>query len=238
MKKTTNQFKRSLVHIVLGALIVFSITVCSNDPDNSKESPYLSKTLIAINEQVWEHNLETGKASEMYIKSTVNNGINILALNGATLGFGEIKNGILNFTVVEPGQENLSAFVDRLDVIFREWKDVAIDDPNIMGTIITPTFSDGKHRLLREKMITTNTSFGLEEILHIYVNRDCRITGTKNEGMIPGENYYFTPNDLDLALKEGWNLLCRTEIYASDQDGRDAVSMEIKELVDFKWAIW
>ena len=237
MKKTANLFKSSLVLTAFAAMFVISIAACSNDPAENIESPYLSKTLIVTNEQVWEHT-NANKPSEMYTKSTVNIGVNITALNGATIGLGEIKNGVLSFTVNEPGSGNLQALTDRLDVIFREWKDVAIDDPNTMGTIATPSFSNGTRRLLKEKMIITSTSFGLEEILHVYVDRDCKITGNKNEGMNPGENYYYTANNLDLSLKEGWNLLCRTEVYGSDQDGRDAVSMEIKDLVDFKWAIW
>ena len=238
MKKTANLPGRPLIYIAFTVVIAFGVAACSNDPVENEETPYIgNKTLIVSNEQVWEHT-NSNKPSEMYAKSTVNSGIHIvLGSNGENAGSGEIKNGILNFTVAEPRSENLSDW-NYLSRLFPEWENVAIDDPNTMGNIITPVFSTGTHKLLREKMANTNTSFGLEEILHIYVDRDCKITGSHGEGMTPGERYYFTTNILDLSLKAGWNLLCRKEVYASDQDGRDGVSMEIKSLIDFRWTIW
>ena len=221
--------------ITLMAVIVFG-TACSNDPADNGVDPHLgNKTLIVTNEQVWEHT-DSNKPSEMYTRSTVNSGIHIiLGSNGESIGSGEIRNGILNFSVAEPRSENLAGW-NYLSKLFPEWEDLAIDDPNTMGNIITPVFSTGTHRLLREKMANTNTTFGLEEILHVYTDRNCRITGNHGEGMIPGERYYITGNILDLSLKEGWNLLCRKEVYGLD--GRDTVTMEIKNLVDFKWTIW
>ena len=239
--------KNKLPGITLAIVMILSITACSLDSGDSGVSPYTEKTLTVKNEQVWEHNLRTGKPSEMYAKSTENSDIRFFTGTKSSpkmelsqdLCSGEIKNGKLSFTVGELEPGNLLAWNSYLDDIFPEWGAVAIAPAGTRGNIITLLLSDSAgDKLSREKVITTGTSFGLEEILHVYVDRDCIITGDHGEGMIPGDRYYFTANTLNLSLKEGWNLLCRKEVFASDQDGRDAVSMEIKDLVDFRWAVW
>jgi hypothetical protein len=224
MKTVTKMF----VIIALTAVIVFSITTCINQ-QKPVESSYVGGTLKVTHEQVWERTNDP-EISKAYEKSTITGDISIVTLAEDEIGTGDIQNGFLNFSVGNPGTENLSTW-DVLKEEFYEWKNVTIDAPDTVGNVITLITDTGK-MLGRERLYGTDTKLGLESIIYVYVNKDCKITGEYNDVSING---YYTATILDLSFKRGWNLLCRREFF--DIDGRNAVTMEIKQPVDFRWVI-
>jgi hypothetical protein len=224
MKMVTKMF----VITVIAAVIVFSMTACSVDQKKqAEETQYAGVMLNVPNEQVW--NLIDGYTiSDAYEKSTLTSGVSIVTLTGDEISTGEIKGGVLTFSVTEPEADNLLVW-DVLKALFNDWNDVTIDDLDAKGNVITVNIDAGG-RLNREKLYGTNTLLGLESIIYIFVNKNCRITGEYKDG-----SYWYTAGILDLPLKRGWNLLCRREFL--DMSGEDAVSMEMKQPVDFRWAI-
>jgi len=224
--------KKIFVITVIAALNLFSITTCAEAQQSSTvEYPYLGSTLNISGEQVWEHT-NSHTISGAYVKSTVNSGVNIDNFAKDRISAGNIKNGILSFSVIDPG--TLIEW-DNLIKIFYEWNNVTIDDNTVKSNVIT-LVTDTGGKLEKEKLYGTNTQLDLESVIYIYVDKDCKITGEYSEGTESGIRYWYTANILDLSFKKGWNMLCRREFL--DNSGKDAVSMEIKQLVDFRWAIW
>jgi len=227
--------KKMSVIAVIAALNLFLITACAEAQQPSTvASPYAGNTLNISGEQVWEQT-NALKISEAYAESTVTCGVSIVTLNKIKIGTGNIVNGVLSFSVSEPGAENLLPCNDLKEKIFYEWTNIAFDDPTVKGNVIT-LITDTNARLSNGKLYGTKTELDMDNVIYIYVDKDCKITGDKSSGKKSGERFWVTTANLDLSLKKGWNLLCRRESYGSTGD--DSVSMEIKELVDFRWAIW
>jgi hypothetical protein len=153
-------------------------------------------------------------------------------------GSGKIEDGVLSFEVAEPTPEYLVK-ADVLSSFFKEYKDVTFDPPDVKGTNIIPVTSAGE-RLNREGLFLLKTSVGLESIIFIYVDKDCRITGTPGKiiwDLGPQSYYSNTDSQLDISLKKGWNTLYRMEVF-DQSSGYDNVSLGIDNPGDFKWVIY
>ena len=133
---------------------------------------------------------------------------------------------------------------------FREWKDLAVDPPasgrigNVAVLVAVSTGDSGQVSagvLDRQGISGTRTTISCETILYVYVKDNCRITGTADTGFLPGNYYYSTDGDLDIALKKGWNLLSRKETYGTDFSGSAVIAMEIKNPIknpeQYRWTI-
>ena len=229
--------------VALTVVILFSMTTCSDDPLGDKgENPYKGEILLVADEQVWEHT-DVNRIKGAYKISLENGYINIYSPENDIMDVGPITAGKLSFTLGKP--EKLYEISNPVfDKVFHEWWDdaaVAEGSGTIKGnTVLSMWFhgDDGMYGLMfREKLVGTGTSIALEDIVFIYVDGDCRIKGNSKSGMVPGTGY-FASQDLDLTLKQGWNMVCRKMLYGSEEIGINVISMELKNLVDFKWAIW
>ena len=131
---------------------------------------------------------------------------------------------------------------------FREWPDADISNKNVLGNMILLDASNNvsgeieyKGMLDRQKITGTDTTITCETILYFYVNDDCVITGTKNNGYISGQYYYYTEGDLHLSLKKGVNLVSRTETYGTTFSGSAHIGMEVRDPIEkpenYKWVI-
>jgi hypothetical protein len=97
-------------------------------------------------------------------------------------------------------------------------------------------FEKSEDELLnREKYSGSSDSLWLESVIFYYVDRDCAITGKPSSGMRENESRYQT-GDLNLALKKGWNTVCRKQLYQGAH-GIEEDTDEIKNPKDFKWVI-
>ena len=132
-----------------------------------------------------------------------------------------------------------------LSRIFREWKNVRAAPADVRGNMVliyAKPLSNGIFGMLdRHRFTGTASSLTMETILYIYVDRDCRITGEPDKGIIPGNYYYYSQGSLDLSLKKGFNMVTRRETYLSYGSGSAYISMEIRNpLTDsesYKWVI-
>jgi len=232
---------------VLTAVIVWLTTACvllKDDDDTDADGPTLySGTLKIINQQVWE-GTDSNKLSEVYKKfeedRDINVNVNVYWPDGngnfnptKKLGSGEIKKGILRCEVPEPEADDLMAW-DNFKYLFSAWGNIDCA-PQAKGTYLRLVTAENKW-LNRETMSGSSDSVWLESIWYIYVDMDCRITGTPSEGLRPGDAFYKTPEKLDLALKKGWNTLCRKQLLRADI-GIEVDLMKIKNPHDFKWVI-
>jgi len=234
------------------------MTMCAlladDDDDNGEKDTngptHYTGVLIINNEQVWLQNKEAKRQSdEWYFKFGGNNGINVFTGfsyddQGKVIqlkklvGSGKIDKGRLNFVVAELAQEDLVR-ADTLKNFFQEYKDVTIEPSGVKGTNILPMTSTGE-RLNREGLFLSNFSFGVESVMFLYVDKDCRITG--KPGVITwdqGERSYIskTESAIDISLQKGWNTLYRTEVF-DRESGYDNVSMGISNPADFKWVLY
>jgi len=242
----------------LMAVIIFSMTSCiildlgqddnddDNDDTNDIDGPtHYTGTLIIINQQVWE-GTDSNKIDEVYKKFEGEREININVYwpDGddknrqynptKTLGAGKIEKGLLSCEVPEPEADNLMAW-DDFKLEFSAWGNLDCV-PKANGTYLRLVTTPNDEWLNREKMSGSSDSVWLESIWFIYVDTDCKITGTPSEGFRPGDVFYKTPEELDLALKRGWNTICRKQLLKGDI-GIEADLMKIKNPNDFKWAI-
>ena len=232
--------------LLLAGMLIVMMTACdTRDDDNKKNDnngPTHFEGALEMSGQVWNRS-ETYRVNEAsYSRFSGNDTINIVLFASApeegqefikiSAGSGEISNGIMNFTAAEPEDEYLLE-ADDLKKFFAEWDNVEIDPIETKGNNIMLELSDGK-LLNREGLFGTKSSVGLESILFIYVDRNCRITGDYFEG---AKTDYFvrTEGALNLSLKEGWNTVCRKE--ALNAFGYVNVAMKIKNPNNFKWAI-
>jgi len=214
--------------IAVAAVIVFSMAGCgdSQQPRSSVEASYAGGTLMASGEQVWER---TGEytISDLYVKSDITSGVKIVTSNGTEVATGDIKGGYLNFSVDDLEDDALIGW-NELKEIFNEWKDVIIDEPSTNGTTVTVSTDEGA-KLNREKLYGNTSILGLESVIYIYVNKDCKITGEINED---GDEQ-ITTVVLNLNLRKGWNLLFRRDI--DNLNGKKAVLIEVRQFVGFRW---
>ncbi|MDR0444226.1 MAG: hypothetical protein LBH44_12565 [Treponema sp.] len=238
--------------IVLAA--VFLMTACDdtgNDAgnidhiDDNNVPTHYSGSLTINGQQVWERNINSNRVNEdSYYKYKGNADVIVLtdfSYDGQgnltpypkPAGSGKINNGILSFEAAPLEQENM-VDTDALKIFFKEYDAVKIEPQETMGNAIMLVTSDGKYYLNREGVIGLNSSLIMEFILYMYVDRNCRITGSPSEGPA-GDYFYRTDSALDISFKKGWNTLCRISNW--DKSGYENVSMEIENPNNFKWAI-
>ena len=242
MKKTIGLFGAT----ALAVLMVFLAAACPDDTSKDKgESPYKGEKLVVTNQQLSEHAVNAHGPTNAYINSSKSGELLISDQKGNTLGTGTITGGKINFTLNEPGNKYKIDDEAAFGKAFHDfWDNVTVVEPaddTIEGNDVRMMIfheDEGINDLFfREKTVGTKDSVALETIVFIYVNGNCRIKGNAKQGMVPGTGY-FSSEDIDLALEKGWNLVCRKMLYGSEVVGTNIISMEIKNLVDFKWAIW
>lgn len=223
--------------------IVSATSACDNGALGSGESfggpdgrIHYEGPLAFNGQQVWEQNKNTTRISNAYFAFKEDRDINVVVYSpvdysAIQVGSGKISQGILNVSVNELAPETLLSW-DDLKKIFFYWDDVQIDNPLAMGNFIM-FISSNNERLNRERLLGTDVSLGQEIVFFIYVDSDCRITGSYGDGT--GDGYYYTTSNLDLYLEKGWNTVCRKEVYG--QSGKAAISMEVKN-PESKWVIY
>jgi hypothetical protein len=234
----------------LAAVILFSIAACAiiaNDDDNSSSNnntngpTYYTGALKITRQQVWE-GTNSNKLSEVYKKFEGERGISINVYRPAgegkfnptkKIGSGKIEKGVLSCEVPEPEANDLMVW-DDFKFEFSAWGNLDCV-PKAKGTYLRLITSNDEW-LNRETMSGSSDSVWLESIWFFYVDRNCRITGTPSEGFRPGDVFYKTPEKLDLALKRGWNTICRKQLLRADI-GIEADLIKIKNPNNFKWTI-
>jgi len=237
----------------LATVILFSMTTCAlladNDDDDNKVTygpTHYTGVLKIDKEQVWLQNKAAKRQNDdWYFKFEGDNGINIFTgfsydIQGKVIqlkklvGSGKIDKGRLSFAIAELTQEDL-VNANVLTNLFKEYKNVVIEPSDVQGTNIIPVTSAGE-RLNREGLFLLNSSVGLESVLFLYVDKDCRITG--NPGVITWDNYFSnTASALDISLQKGWNTIYRMEVF-DRSSGYDNVSMGISNPNNFKWVLY
>jgi hypothetical protein len=240
--------------VIMTALILLSMTACgdivgsNNDNVNDNNEPtHYSGSLSISGQQVWVQNRASNRINDLtYLKYTGGDkkiyvfpaylygpdGNIIRSLEPA--GSGVIKNGFLSFKADGLPEEKLIK-ADHLKKLFGEWDNVKIEPLDTMGNIIYPVTTDAE-LLNREGLTGTHSSISLESILFIYVNKDCRVTGSPGYEKIWDDHFSYTDSDLYFSLKKGWNTVCRKQTYSGD--GYEKETIEIKNPKDFKWVIY
>ncbi|MDR2716588.1 MAG: hypothetical protein LBB89_00785 [Treponema sp.] len=228
----------------LAAVIIFSMTTCADttdEPSNNGPTHYTGALKIS-KRQVWE-GTNSNKISEVYKKFEGERGINVNVYwpDGSgkfnpikNLGSGKIEKGLLTCEVPEPEADNLMEW-DNFKFEFSAWNELACIPAEAKGNYLRLVTSNDEW-LNREKMSGSSDSLWLESIWFVYVDTDCQITGTPSEGIRPGDAFYETPENLNLALKKGWNTVCRKQLLQGER-GIEFDSMKLKNPNDFKWAI-
>jgi len=100
------------------------------------------------------------------------------------------------------------------------WNNILVTPGNIKFSrlFVYMDYSDDNWSLIERQGISgTKTAIYGNVITYIYASADCKITGTKRSGAVPGIWYFTTISDLDLNLKKGWNLLLAKESYGTSQ---------------------
>jgi hypothetical protein len=229
----------------LVALILFSMAACDTgveDIENNNGPTHFDGSFKISTQQVWE-GTNSNKISEVYKKFEGERGISIKAYwpdgNGKfnptkSLGRGEIGKGLLNCEVPEPDAGNLMEWKD-FKFEFSAWDNLACIPETTKGTYLRLVTSEDEW-LNREKMSGSRDSLWLESIWFIYIDRDCKITGTPSEGIRPGDAFYETVENLDLVFKKGWNTICRKQLLTGER-GIETDSIKLKNPNDFRWAI-
>ncbi|MDR2730832.1 MAG: hypothetical protein LBB81_08045 [Treponema sp.] len=237
---------KTLMVFVLTAVIVFLMTMCGilidNSANNNNNDPaHYDGSFRIDSQQVWE-GTNSNKISEVYKKFEGGRGISINVywpigtdkFNATRiLGLGKIEKGLLSCEVPEPKAGDLMEWAD-FKFEFSAWNNIACV-PEAKGNYLRFVTSSDEW-LNKEKMSGSSDSVWLESIWYIYVNRDCRITGTPGEGIRPGDTFYKTTENLNLELKRGWNTVCRKQLYQGGL-GVETDSMTVINPVDFKWTI-
>jgi hypothetical protein len=227
----------------LAAVILFSMAVCDTGGDDDDNGPTHYDVPFQIsNEQVWE-GTSSNKISELYKKFEGDRGINVCVYEPAgdgkygpekKMGQGKIENGLLNCDVPELDAGGLMEWND-FKFVFSSWADLDCAPETTKGTYLRLVTSEDEWLNL-EEMSGSFDSLWLESIWFIYIDRDCKITGTPGEGIRPGDAFYETDENLELVLERGWNTLCRKQFLRGDR-GIETDSIKIKNPADFKWTI-
>ena len=259
MKKITKLFPA----VVIG-LSLLVLNVCTDITEENSENPYKGQTLTVKGQQVWQRNSKATKVSQAYIPYNEEHEIEVFveALDDTfsgkkeVVGSGDIKNDYLTFSTNIIDDDKLLEWKYEIEYnnetykfngwnsFFREWPDADISDKNIKGNmLLLDAYSSDDHKgmLDRQKITGTASTITCETVLYIYVTGDCRITGTSNSGYTPGQYYYNTKGNLNLSLKKGLNLICRSETYGTNFSGSAVISMEVKNPLrnpeNYKWVI-
>jgi hypothetical protein len=235
-------------------LIVFLMSACDlNEQSGSGENPFIGLILTVSDQQMFQRNRFATRISQAYMLYNGTHTVTPYVIIGGTyypVGEGEIREGILNFTVD-------GRMADRLvdwDNLKKEiptllfWKDVVINKPEIKGNFIWDlAFPEGERYpngfLQRERIIGTSSTITTETVFYIYVSEDCRITGTASNGFDIGRMYFYrTISDLDLPLKKGFNMIVATETYGTDFNGSAYISLEVRNPLQnpesYKWVLF
>jgi hypothetical protein len=228
----------------LTTAIIFLITTCANDDDTSdnNEITHYTGSFKISNRQVWE-GTKSNKISELYKEFEGDREISVYEYEPEgegkygpviKIGSGKIENGLLNCDVPVADADDLMEWKD-FKFVFSAWTDLACTPDTAKGTYLRLVTSEDEWLNL-EKMSGSLDSLWLESIWFIYLDSDCKITGTPSEGIRPGDAFYETDENLDLVLKKGWNTLCRKQLLTGDR-GIETDSIKIKNPPDFKWVI-
>jgi len=237
---------------VLAAVIVFCAAACAllADDDEVTYGPtHYTGALKIEKEQVWLQNKEAKRQNDdWYFKFNDDCDINIVTgfsyddqgkvINKKSVCSGKIEKGSLSFEVAELSQAYLVS-ADVLTSFFKEYKDVTFEPSDVKGTNILPITSAGES-LNREGLFLLDTSVGLESVLYLYVDNDCRVRG--NPGVITWNletKSYFsnTESAIDISLQKGWNTIYRSEVF-DRTSGYDNVSMGLSNPDNFKWVLY
>lgn len=231
------------------ALFAIFLAACPNDSDsnsNEKRTTHFSNELKISGEQVWLPNYSTGRLSEAFIRYTGDRElfvtVGIPEQGFVEVGSGEIKKGIINFTVPRLNDEYLLNKDFFLATYFSYgeiagwYGNISFNDDNVKSNILTLITSFNEYSapnglLIKEGFSGTQTSLTGEYIYYIYVDRDCVITA----GKVPFPEIGYTFNAFELKLKKGWNTICRSESF--DTEGRTSFNMEVKN-PDLKWLLF
>ena len=212
----------------------------------------LGAKLDVKDEQVWMPNYNTGKVSQMLLKFAGDRTIDVIVIeytnvspyrNFIKVGKGEIKKGILEFSVKETDiKSNLLDGDDLLNYYFNEWyvdvnSHIAITPKTVKGNVITfvslydsnaePVPAEG---VIREGFSGASNSLTGDYIYYIYVDADCAISAEE----VKNTDLKYTFNKLDLSLKSGWNTVLKSETYTTVGDS--SYSMEVKN-PSIKWVM-
>jgi len=261
MKKRLH--KKDFAGILYLFAVIFYMAGCSDKIEEDKiltetiENQYQNSINI-LEEYVWTRNRNTTKISQVYqsYKGTHNIEAHFyLPGDKATIGSGDLKNGVLDFTVLPENltEDNLlewnylKAFFSSEDSGVGAWKNVNVIKPEnieIKGNLLLlDAYTSGKvigGMIDRQKFVGDRSSLSCETILYFYLNEDCTISGDIDKGYRDGDSYYQAGNKLYLPFKKGWNLVTRTEKYSTNISGYAVISMEIKPITnpqDYKWVI-
>ena len=246
--------------IALTAVIIFGMVSCiiiaDNDDDTKTYGPtHFGSTLSFSKEEVWVHNRNTTKVSEVYYRFSDRTEIGVNAVvhiyeppyTEVLNNLGTIKNGILNLEVPSLASDKLLEWDALVYDFFHEWYiplnnnpipdplPIEIDTPGVRGNVIT--FMTTPNKVLHpEGFLGTPSSLCMQSIRFIYVTKDCIITLRPTMGAWPGSYSYQITNTVALNLKEGWNALLRTETY--NQAGTFAIiSLEVKNPNYLRWVM-
>ena len=249
-----------LIEILFLISIFFLMAGCDNSTEEKSKGAIENQYQNSINileEQVWTRNRNTTKISQVYQSYTGTHNIEAyfyLPDDKATIGFGNLINGVMDFTVLPENltEGNLLEW-DYLKAFFSSesgvgaWNNVNVIKPEnieIKGNLLlldaytSDVLIGGM--IDRQKFVGDRSSLSCETILYFYLNEDCTISGDIDRGYRNGDSYYQAGNKLYLPLKKGWNLVTRTEKYSTDISGYATISMEIKPIKnpqDYKWVI-
>jgi len=238
---------------VLTTVIIFLMAACdtgSHDDDDEDGPTHYAGTLEIDGQQVWVQNKKAIRQNDdWYLEYEGDNNIKVVTgfsydAQGNVINFqksagsGTIDKGVLSFKVPELSPKDL-VNADVLNSFFKEYKEVTFNPSDVKGNNIIPTTSPNNEYLNREGLFLLNTSVGLESVIFVYVDKDCRITGKPAEiSWDKEERSYISRTDsaLDISLKKGWNTLYRMEVF--NDHGYDNVSMGINNPGGFRWVIY
>ena len=252
MKKTTKRFGIA----ILTMLPVFLVSGCAYDIEVKGESPYLGNTLSVNGQQMWEQNHVAVKINQTYRHYEESHDIDVLVISRQSevplyeygyVGRGIIINGVLSFTVDSNITKTKLLNWDELCVFFDFWdfwenSKISPSDAkvNIIQFITYPPNQDTNDGFLNRQRITgTRSSVSCETIFYLYADKPCKITGKSSSGHKNGYYDYVTGGDLNLSLKEGWNMVTQTETYGSSFNGNAKFSIKLNNPIEnpdsLKW---
>jgi hypothetical protein len=237
MKSITRIFRASVLAAVIISLLAACALLADNEGNGNNDGPTHFTGILRISGQQVYEGTDSNKISGIYEKyAGADCPVSIMTFKGIQIpeSNGEIKGGKLSFEVPPLEGDKLADAATLKQTFFNEYEDVSIDPPDVMSTIIVIEKS-GSELLNREKMYGSSSSIWLESVWFFYADKDCTITGNPGSGRRGNESLYQT-GDLNLALKQGWNTVCRKQLYEGAH-GIEEDSDELKNPNDFKWAI-
>lgn len=162
-------------------------------------------------------------------------------------GEGNIDAGKLTFSLGRPPTNVLSQVGMGTGGLFEGYQHMysgfSIYPGNARGLILhgleTETVGGGPYGWIeRQHFNVDGWTSTLDEVLHIYVDRDVAVTGRgiTFTGQGYGGTWSFTTNDINIMLKEGWNVMhVRSVATETPHGGSEVVTMR---LADPDWVGW